>query len=89
MQHKKFLQKDENYFVSWEIQEYEMSWEPKLHILGELTIFDGDKIVYFSHNSVEAIKALIPELQAFVKEFETVAKKQQPKKKVAAIKAKK
>ena len=89
MLQKKFLQKDENYFVSWEIQEYEMSWETKVHILGELTIFDGDKIVYFSHNSVEAIKALIPELQAFVKEFETVAKKQQPKKKVAAIKAKK
>lgn len=92
MQHRKFLQDDQVFFVSWDVNEYEMSWESKVHVLGELSIYDGDKTVYFSHNSVDAIKALIPELEAFVKQYETVAKKHKKNvksKSVAKIKASK
>jgi len=87
MLHKKFLQKDQSNFVSWEVSECEVSWESKVHILGELTIFDGDKAVFFSHNSIDSIKSLIVELEAFVKEYESVVKKHQSK--PAMMKAKK
>ena len=87
MLQKKFLQDDQNNFVSWGVNEFEMSWDSKVHILGDLTIFDGDKAVYFSHESIDSVKALIPELEAFVKKYESVVKKHQFK--PAMMKAKK
>jgi hypothetical protein len=78
MQHKKFLSEKENHFVSWEVSEFDTAWDDKVHILPELTIFDGDRSVNFG-SEVESIRALIPELQAFIKEYDTVVKKHQPK----------
>jgi hypothetical protein len=78
MQHKKFLSQDENHFVSWEVCEYNTAWDDKVHFLPEITIFDGDKAVYFG-SGIESIRALIPELQAFIKEYDTVVKKHQSK----------
>jgi hypothetical protein len=75
MQHKKFLSETENHFVSWEVNVFNVAWEDKPHILPELTIFDGDKAVYFS-SGIESVRALIPELQAFIKEYDSVVKKQ-------------
>jgi hypothetical protein len=86
MQHKKFLSKEENHFVSWEVSEYNTAWDEKVHVLPEITIFDGDKAIYFS-SAIESVRALIPELQAFIKEYDAVVKKHQTK--PAKIKVKK
>lgn len=79
MQHKKFLNETDNHFVSWEIAEFDTAWDGKVHILPELVIFDGDRTISFGSNGIESMRNLIPVLDAFIKEYDTVVKKHQPK----------